>query len=142
MVLLWDKWRVFNGNKATFFPSPQATVTASAIRRRTLGQRRSRRPARAVERARGAAQVPGGGRSARWRVSVSRAPDAALTFVTTDGGSLTLRELLKLSGDGRRQAPFVLLDSARTACTRPRPADRRNACRRTNDHERLVPGPA
>ena len=22
MVLLWDQWQIYNGNKATFFPSP------------------------------------------------------------------------------------------------------------------------
>ena len=29
MVLLWDKWQVHNGQKATFFPTP-AAVTAPA----------------------------------------------------------------------------------------------------------------
>ena len=29
MVLLWDQWQVFNGNKATFFPSP-APVASQA----------------------------------------------------------------------------------------------------------------
>jgi YidC/Oxa1 family membrane protein insertase len=29
MVLLWDKWQIHNGNKATFFPAPPAQ-TASA----------------------------------------------------------------------------------------------------------------
>lgn len=24
MVLLWDKWQIHNGNKATFFPTPPA----------------------------------------------------------------------------------------------------------------------
>ncbi|MGB7421117.1 MAG: membrane protein insertase YidC, partial [Comamonas sp.] len=28
MVLLWDKWQVYNGRQATFFPSP-VTQTAS-----------------------------------------------------------------------------------------------------------------
>jgi YidC/Oxa1 family membrane protein insertase len=30
MVLLWDQWQLYNGNKATFFPKPQATAQASA----------------------------------------------------------------------------------------------------------------
>jgi YidC/Oxa1 family membrane protein insertase len=29
MVLLWDQWQVYNGQKATFFPSP-ATKQAVA----------------------------------------------------------------------------------------------------------------
>lgn len=29
MVLLWDKWQLHNGNKATFFPSPAAVGAAA-----------------------------------------------------------------------------------------------------------------
>jgi YidC/Oxa1 family membrane protein insertase len=36
MVLLWDKWQVHNGNKATFFPSP-AAVGAAAPQPERLG---------------------------------------------------------------------------------------------------------
>ncbi|AVS90164.1 hypothetical protein C8238_00005, partial [Paracidovorax avenae] len=30
MVLLWDKWQVHNGHKATFFPEPVPAQVASA----------------------------------------------------------------------------------------------------------------
>ena len=30
MVLLWDKWQLHNGNKATFFPSSNPAVTETA----------------------------------------------------------------------------------------------------------------
>ncbi|GAB3482164.1 membrane protein insertase YidC [Polaromonas eurypsychrophila] len=30
MVLLWDQWQIFNGNKATFFPSPAPVVSSPA----------------------------------------------------------------------------------------------------------------
>ena len=30
MVMLWDQWQVYNGNKATFFPSPAKTVASAA----------------------------------------------------------------------------------------------------------------
>ncbi|WP_372825145.1 membrane protein insertase YidC [Polaromonas sp.] len=30
MVLLWDQWQVFNGNKATFFPSPAPAASSPA----------------------------------------------------------------------------------------------------------------
>ena len=30
MVLLWDQWQVYNGNKATFFPSPASTTASGA----------------------------------------------------------------------------------------------------------------
>ena len=30
MVLLWDQWQLFNGNKATFFPSPTPVASSKA----------------------------------------------------------------------------------------------------------------
>ena len=30
MVLLWDQWQVYNGHKATFFPSPASSTAAKA----------------------------------------------------------------------------------------------------------------
>jgi len=30
MVLLWDQWQIFNGNKATFFPSPTPAASSPA----------------------------------------------------------------------------------------------------------------
>ena len=30
MVLLWDKWQLHNGNKATFFPTTPAVTTPAA----------------------------------------------------------------------------------------------------------------
>ena len=30
MVLLWDQWQLYNGQKATFFPKPEVAATASA----------------------------------------------------------------------------------------------------------------
>jgi YidC/Oxa1 family membrane protein insertase len=30
MVLLWDQWQLFNGNKATFFPSPTPVASSTA----------------------------------------------------------------------------------------------------------------
>lgn len=30
MVLLWDQWQIFNGNKATFFPSPTPVASSKA----------------------------------------------------------------------------------------------------------------
>ncbi|MGB3878988.1 MAG: membrane protein insertase YidC, partial [Diaphorobacter nitroreducens] len=29
MVLLWDKWQIHNGNKATFFPTPPAQTAST-----------------------------------------------------------------------------------------------------------------
>jgi YidC/Oxa1 family membrane protein insertase len=30
LVLLWDQWQLYNGNKATFFPKPEVAATAAA----------------------------------------------------------------------------------------------------------------
>jgi YidC/Oxa1 family membrane protein insertase len=30
LVLLWDQWQLYNGNKATFFPKPEVAATATA----------------------------------------------------------------------------------------------------------------
>ena len=30
LVLLWDQWQLYNGNKATFFPKPEVAATAPA----------------------------------------------------------------------------------------------------------------
>jgi YidC/Oxa1 family membrane protein insertase len=52
MVLLWDKWQVHNGNKATFFPQPteqKAAATGEA------GKSSQWRRAHAICRARGTA---------------------------------------------------------------------------------------
>jgi YidC/Oxa1 family membrane protein insertase len=38
MVLLWDKWQLHNGNKATFFPSPAAVTAPPAAASAPLAQ--------------------------------------------------------------------------------------------------------
>ena len=31
MVLLWDQWQVYNGNKATFFPKPVVATAEKPV---------------------------------------------------------------------------------------------------------------
>ena len=79
MVLLWDQWQVYNGNKATFFPgSNKAAVTAGA-------------PASSPGVPTGAA--PSG-------VSVGGAPIAAVTAPAASGDAPTApRERLVVTSD-------------------------------------------
>ena len=57
MVLLWDQWQVYNGNKATFFPQPTAK-TAPAAGAAATGAAGAAAPAPSASAA-GSASVPG-----------------------------------------------------------------------------------
>ncbi|AOW15230.1 membrane protein insertase YidC [Hydrogenophaga crassostreae] len=100
MVLLWDKWQVHNGNKATFFPS--AVVAAPTAESNPAGS--------PID-----ASLPSAGVSAN--TALGQAPtgasapsaQAVLTEVTTDvykltfnseGGSLVGAQLLQHAADG------------------------------------------
>ena len=113
IVLLWDQWQLYNGNKATFFPAPASTsgrgTSPSAVTGVPAGVPAT--PAPAVQ-----AQVP----------SVSVAPTAAapreqvvvttdvlkLTF-DTEGGSLVRAEFLKHADMADKKKQFVLLDDSK-----------------------------
>ena len=100
MVLLWDKWQLHNGNKATFFPSrlPRGSRSPSS---RSLGaagrcsQRASFHRARSrVHRRLGRARNACASRPQRVKKSKSPPTSHRLTF-DGEGGSLTHAELLK-----------------------------------------------
>ena len=116
LVLLWDQWQVYNGHKATFFPSstPVAAVTAKG-------------PASSVPNAVPASGVPApaaatpatGTPGASVPPVAAPAPAAQKVVVTTDvmrltfdteGGSLVRAEFPKLAGDNG--ADYVLLEDA------------------------------
>jgi YidC/Oxa1 family membrane protein insertase len=116
MIMLWDAWQVHNGNKATFFPSPSKTATASATAASAAGV-----PASSA--------VPGavavGGAVAGAVPGVAPAPTSAsaqtyevsndvlkLTF-NAEGGSIVRAELLKhTEGEKGDKRNIVLLDSS------------------------------
>ncbi len=121
MVLLWDQWQVFNGNKATFFPS----VTKSAVTAAPPAGAASSRPGVP-------ASVPGvpasaaPGAVAGLPSTTAAAPAAARERITvstdvlrltfdTEGGSLVRTEFLKIAGDtaaDNKTSTFVLLDES------------------------------
>lgn len=120
MVLLWDKWQLHNGKKATFFPSP-AAVSASAPAAGASAPQAS------------AASVPGSSAPAAAAIGAPAssaiaqpAPAAAAVArekieVTTDvyrltfdgeGGSLVHAELLQHADMTDKAKNFVLFDES------------------------------
>jgi len=118
MVLLWDKWQLHNGNKATFFPSapavtePVATGAAPSTAGAASVPSASGAPVGTV--AQGPAAVPGQPVSAapvaRERVEV-KTDLYRLTF-DSEGGSLIHAELLKHADMTDKSRNFLLLDES------------------------------
>lgn len=118
MVLLWDKWQLHNGNKATFFPTPATTAapapagTASA----TAGAASVPSATGTPAASQGAAAVPGqpattAAPATRERVQV--ATDVYRLTFDSEGGSLTHAELLKHADIGDKSGKnFLLLDES------------------------------
>ena len=120
MVLLWDQWQVYNGHKATFFPSP-APVTAKA-NGSAPGQSNAVPVAPgATSPAGSAAQVPG---TTATPTGIAAAPATApavhqqvvvttdvfrLTF-DTEGGSVVGVDLLKYPDEADKSQPLALLE--------------------------------
>ncbi|MBP3979354.1 membrane protein insertase YidC [Acidovorax sp. JG5] len=120
MVLLWDKWQLHNGNKATFFPSPTPAVTApaqgpagaaSALAGAASVPSPTVAPAAPVQ---GAAAVPGqpapAAPAVRERVEVTT--DVYRLTFDSEGGSLTHAELLKHVDMADKSRNFVLFDES------------------------------
>ncbi|ART49885.1 membrane protein insertase YidC [Acidovorax carolinensis] len=117
MVLLWDKWQLHNGNKATFFPStpavtaPAATGAAPSATGAASVQAPSA-PVAAV--AQGASAVPGQPAPAapalRERVEVTT--DVYRLTFDSEGGSLTHAELLKHVDMADKSRNFLLFDES------------------------------
>ncbi|WP_394792325.1 membrane protein insertase YidC [Rhodoferax sp.] len=111
MVLLWDKWQVFNGHKATFFPTgaqqtevakPSASAASVPV------------PVAAAPVA-GVVQVPADTAAApaatRERLEVST--DVLKLTFDTEGGSLVRSELLNQIDMADKSKNFVLLDDSK-----------------------------
>ena len=115
LVMLWDKWQVHNGHKATFFPVPSATAPAASAPGGAASAASAGVPAPvAAAPAAVAGEVPGqaaaapAARSERFEVSTDL---LKLTFDTA-GGSLVKAALLKNADTTDHSRPFVLLDDS------------------------------
>ena len=118
MVLLWDKWQLHNGNKATFFPTPAVATAPAAGDAAPAATGAASVPASSVPTAAaapGASAVPGQpapavAAAARERVEV-KTDLYRLTF-DSEGGSLTHAELLHHADMADKTRNFLLLDES------------------------------
>ena len=113
MVLLWDKWQVHNGKKATFFPAPVSVPVAAPAAPVTSGA--STVPSSAPVSA-DSSQVPGAAPAAApvaaARENVQVTTDVlALTF-DTQGGTLKHAEMRKYADMADKTKSFVLFDES------------------------------
>ena len=114
MVLLWDKWQIHNGNKATFFPAPAVQSTGSpaaaapAAGADSVPAASPTAPATALQPPAGSPVQPAA--AARERITVST--DVLRLVFDTEGGSLVQGELLKYPEMEDKAKPFMLLDES------------------------------
>ncbi|CDS52888.1 Inner membrane protein translocase component YidC, long form [Polaromonas sp. CG9_12] len=115
MVLLWDQWQVFHGNKATFFPSSTQTAK-SPVASTPAFTGSAAVPSPAASIASGSlAAVPSGASSAapsatRERVVVNT-DVLSLTF-DSEGGTLVHSAFIKYKDMTQKDQGFVLLDES------------------------------
>ncbi len=120
MVLLWDQWQVFNGQKPTFFPSASQTVKAPTPATTAPGSAASAvptLPSTAVPSA-SANVVPTGapsaanvgGVGARERIVVST--DVLKLTFDSEGGTLVRSEFTKYTDGTNKSTGFVLLEES------------------------------
>ena len=121
MILLWDQWQVFNGKKATFFPSPVASTPAPAKAASSAGvptpspQAGANAVPTSVSGSAPAAAVSGAlpattPSATKERVVVTT-DVLSLTF-DTEGGTLVHSSFLKHKDMTDQLAGFVLLDQS------------------------------
>jgi YidC/Oxa1 family membrane protein insertase len=122
MVLLWDQWQVFNGQKPTFFPSASQTAKTPAPATTASGSSAASVPAlpSTAGASSGAAAnvVPSGapsaapatGAGARERVAVST--DVLKLIFDSEGGTLVRSEFIKYTDGTNKATGFVLLEES------------------------------
>ncbi|WP_026435630.1 membrane protein insertase YidC [Acidovorax sp. JHL-9] len=117
MVLLWDKWQLHNGNKATFFPATPAVTAPAATGAASGATGAASVPVASVSSAaaqQGVSAVPGqpapAAPAVRERVEVTT--DVYRLTFDSEGGSLTHAELLKHVDMADKTRNFVLFDES------------------------------
>jgi YidC/Oxa1 family membrane protein insertase len=110
MVLLWDQWQVYNGNKATFFPSPSksAAVATPAPVASAPGTAANQEPAGTSQIATGHTTQP-----AQAREQLVVTTDVLKLTFDSEGGSLVRSEFLKHRDLTDPAKHFVLLDQSK-----------------------------
>ena len=117
MVLLWDKWQLHNGNKATFFPTTPAVTAPAAAGAASGPTGAASVPSSSVPATTaGASAVPGQPAAApaapvaRERIEVKS--DLYRLVFDSEGGSLTHAELLQHVDMADKARNFLLLDES------------------------------
>ncbi|QTN26585.1 membrane protein insertase YidC [Rhodoferax sp. AJA081-3] len=120
MVMLWDQWQVYNGKKATFFPSPaQQTAPSAAQPASVPGANNTAGVPTAVVAAGAAANVaavPGAASPVAAAVPKERievTTDVLKLTFETEGGSLVRTEFLQHADMDDKRKNFVLLDDSK-----------------------------
>ena len=110
MVLLWDKWQVSNGHKATFFPSP---VEQAALAKPAASAASVPAPVVVAPSAAGVAQLPADSAApTATKEQVLVTTDLLKLTFDTEGGSLVRSELLGQVDMADKSRNFVLLDNS------------------------------
>ena len=122
MVLLWDQWQVFNGQKPTFFPSasqtskapvPATTASGSAVATvPTLPSTAGSSGTANVVPSGAPTAAAVGGAGARERIVVST--DVLKLTFDSEGGTLTRSEFTRYADGANKAAGFVLLEESGT----------------------------
>ena len=120
MVLLWDQWQVFNGQKPTFFPSAAQTAKAPVPATTAAISRDAGVPTvpSAAVPSNSVSVVPSGapsaapavGVGARERIVVST--DVLKLTFDSEGGTLTRSEFTKYTDGSNKATGFVLLEES------------------------------
>ena len=112
LVLLWDKWQVHNGKKATFFPAPAVATAPAPETGKAPGD--ASVPSAATAATAGAGEVPGGAAApeAAPRQNVTISTDVLRLTFDSQGGTLRHAELLKYADSAHKDKPVVLFDES------------------------------
>ena len=120
MVLLWDQWQVYSGNKATFFPSPAKQEAAGSKASGAPAAPASGVPVAnttpTANPAAGTAQVPGSAPQPALAVPRERlavTTDVLKLTLDTEGGSLVQAEFVKHIDMADKGKKFILLDESK-----------------------------
>ncbi|MFM2036586.1 MAG: hypothetical protein RL459_1851, partial [Pseudomonadota bacterium] len=111
MVLLWDRWQIHTGNKATFFPTPAAVSTASSVA--TGASLKSNNPPAPTAKGVASAPVAGDAQQQIAREQFEVVTDVLKLGFDSEGGSLVRAELLKHASLNDKNKNFVLLDDSK-----------------------------
>ena len=112
MVLLWDQWQIYNGQKATFFPKPTVAAAPEVAGAASASVPSATAPAAAPA---GPSQVPGVASAPvttpRERIDIST--DVLKLSFDSEGGTLVRSEFVKFSDLNDSKKPFILLDESK-----------------------------